>query len=173
MRPNVGSSPRAGISLFAVIVVLALVALIAGLAIPGFFGQGEVTLENACVLLVRDIHTAQNRAIWSGVDTYLEFDQDGGGYRIVDRAGRMVEQLGALGDMAQRYEEGGVFDGVHIVRVDCGPNRSLAFDAKKRAWSSGEVELSFHGETRVVRVLPKTGEVRILGLKRPWKSSGE
>ncbi|MCC6405697.1 MAG: GspH/FimT family protein [Planctomycetes bacterium] len=160
---------RAGISLLSVLLVLATIAVLAGWAIPTFFGQADVTLDNAANLLVRDIRTAQNRAMWSGVDAYVQFDADCGGYRIVDRNGRALERLGALGDWAQRYEEGGVFQGVKVVRVDCGPDRALLFDAKKRNWEGGEIELGFAGETRVVRVHARQGDVTVLGLKRSWK----
>lgn len=157
---------RAGVSLFSVLVILVGIAFVAGWAIPAFFSQPDVTLDNAANLLVRDVRTAQNRAMWSGIDAYLRFDDDGGGYGIVDSNGRPLERLGALGDWDQRYEEGGVFDGVRIVRVDAGPDRALLFDAKKRHWEGGEIELGFRGDTRVVRVTPHHGEVTVLAIAR-------
>jgi hypothetical protein len=165
-RPR--QSGRSGISLLSVLLVLVVIAAVAGWAIPAFFAQPDVTLDNAAHLLARDIRTAQNRAMWSGVDAYLQFDADGGGYRIVDRNGQALERLGALGDWPQRYEEGGVFAGVRIARVDCGADRALLFDAKKRDWEGGEIELAFGGHTRVVRVSERQGEVTVLGVKRRW-----
>jgi hypothetical protein len=166
VRPYVPTSRRSGISLLSVLLVLVIIAALAGWAIPVFFAQPDVTLDNAANLLMRDIRTAQNRAMWSGVDAYLQFDADGGGYRIVDRNGRPLERLGALGDWAQRYDDGGVFQGVRVERVACGADRALFFDAKKRHWEGGEVELGFGGQTRVVRVSARQGEVTLLGLER-------
>ena len=34
----------------------------AGLAIPAYFGRSEVTLENAAILLAKDLRAAQNRS---------------------------------------------------------------------------------------------------------------
>ncbi|MCK6570192.1 GspH/FimT family protein [Myxococcota bacterium] len=164
---------RAGVSLLSVLLILVGIAFVAGWAIPAFFSQPDVTLDNAANLLVRDVRTAQNRAMWSGVDAYLRFDADGGGYSIVDEHGRPLERLGALGDWAQRYEEGGVFDGVRLVRVDAGPDRALLFDAKKRNWEGGEIELAFRGDTRVVRVTPRQGEVSVLALARSEPADDE
>lgn len=151
-------------SLLAVLLILAAIAVAASWAIPSFFAQPDVTLDNAASLLARDLRTAQNRAMWSGIDAYLRIDADGGGYSIVDGNGRPLERLGALGDWAQRYEEGGVFDGVQIVRVEAGPDRAFLFDAMRHHWEGGEVELAFGGDRRVVRVHAGEGEVTVVGL---------
>jgi hypothetical protein len=165
---------RRGVSLLGVLVILLVVAFAAGLAIPGFFAQSAVTLDNAALLLVRDIHSAQNRALWAGSDTLVHFDDDGGGYRILDRSGRMVEQLGALGDFEQRFDDHGVFQGVRIARIDCGGDRELVFDGKRRDWEGGEIELVFRGDRRLVRIAPRTGEVRVIGIQRAgWDSAKE
>jgi hypothetical protein len=171
VRTFVSRNRRAGASLLAVLLLLVGIAVAAGWAIPSFFAQPDVTLDNAANLLARDIRTAQNRAMWSGVDAYVSFDADCGGYRIVDHDGKELERLGALGDWGQRYEDGGVFQGVSIVRVACGPDNALAFDAKKRDWEGGEVELGFRGDTRIVRVTPQQGEVVVLGVKRRWSAA--
>ncbi|MCE9595334.1 MAG: GspH/FimT family protein [Planctomycetes bacterium] len=168
MRLFVSANPRSGVSLLAVLLILVGIALVAGWAIPRFFAQPDVTLDNAANLLARDIRTAQNRAMWSGIDAYVRFDEDGGGYRIVDHNGKQLERLGALGDWGQRYEDGGVFGGVTIERVACGDDNALYFDAKKRDWEGGEVEIGFRGDTRIVRVAPRQGEVTVLGMKRRW-----
>lgn len=159
---------RAGVGLLVVLLILSVIALATGLAVPAFFAQAEVTLDNACILLVRDIRAAQNRAAWSGSDTLIALDEDGGGYRMVDLSGRLVERLGSLGSYERRFEEEGVFEGVHISRIVAGADNAFCFDSKKRNWEGGEVELTFDGESRVVRIAARTGEVTIVGLKRPW-----
>jgi hypothetical protein len=164
---------RAGVGLLVVLLILALIALVTGIAVPAFFAQPEVTLDNACILLVRDIRSAQNRAAWSGTDTLIAFDHDGGGYRMVDLSGRLVERLGSLGSYERRFDDEGVFEGVHISRIVAGADNALCFDSKKRNWEGGEVELTFDGESRVVRIAARTGEVSIVGLKRPWTSEAE
>lgn len=159
-RPRLRS--RAGFGLLAVLLLLLAIAVAASVAIPWFFGRAEVTLDNAAQLLSRDIRSAQNRSLWMTADTLILFDADGGGYRIIDREGRMVERLGALGDLEQRYDEGGVFEGVRLTRVDCGPDRALTFDGAKREWEGGEIEISFRGESRLIRVQQRTGQVNIV-----------
>src|SRR5215204_5902831 len=76
MLPRHASSrqfrPRVrGIGLLGVVLTLGCVALLAGLIIPAFFGRHTVTLDNAALLLARDLRAVQNRAAHTGQKTQL------------------------------------------------------------------------------------------------------
>ena len=50
---------KAGVSLLVVLIILAALALAAGLAIPAFFARHRVTLDNAAKLIARDLRVHQ------------------------------------------------------------------------------------------------------------------
>ncbi len=48
------------------LIVLAAMAVVAGLAIPAYFGKHGITLDNGARLLARDLRVAQNMASFEG-----------------------------------------------------------------------------------------------------------
>src|ERR1700741_3183644 len=58
------AASRAGVTLLAMLLTLTCLAVVAGLAIPAFFNLYRITLDHAARLLARDIHVAQNLALF-------------------------------------------------------------------------------------------------------------
>lgn len=161
LRPSTRTpGRRAGISLLAILLTLCGVAVAALVAIPAFFGQTEVTLDNACKLLVKDLRSAQNRAAFLKTEAVFAFNEDG--WRASDRTGGSLSRTAEPDEIQRVLSRDGVFEGVRITRIDFGDDRALVFDERGLALEGGEVEIAFGGETRTVEVEKGTGHATVL-----------
>jgi Tfp pilus assembly protein FimT len=148
------------------------IAILASVAIPMHFGRSDITLENACVLLARDLRTAQNNAAFTGRPMTVIFDEDGGGYRVLDESGALVQNPRTDLPFERRYGSDAVFRGVHVRMVDFGKDRSLAFDPHGFATEKGRVMLTFGDDARELFVSRDTGNVTIIGSTSHWADDG-
>ena len=160
----VRTSGRRGVSLLTILLTLAGVALVAGLAIPLWFARHEVTLDNAALLLVRDLRATQGRAAILGEP--LEFVLDPHGWQAKQSDGEQVLRAGSTEPLMRKLDENGVFDGVTLSDIQFGADRSVSFGPIGEWKESGSVELSFRGETRRIVVTAPRGDIRIEGLQR-------
>jgi Tfp pilus assembly protein FimT len=167
-QSNSPQAPRAGVSLLAVLVTLAAIALIAGLAIPAFFDRHGVTLNNACDLVARDLRVAQNWASYSQAEFRFVFDADGDGYKVVDADGVTVARPDQKGAFSRRFSIDAVFDGVHLEQIGFGPERSVCFDRHGKARTGGSVEVTFRGQSHRLTLQQNTGRVTVDGLEPTW-----
>jgi hypothetical protein len=167
--PAPGPRPR-GISLGGVIASLAGIALLAGVAIPTFFARHAVTLDNAAILLARDLRTVQNRAAHLGQATSLRFDLHG--WRAFDAQGRPLTRFSSGDAIERRLDADAVFEGVTVESLDFGEGARIHFDAHGRPDRGGSLEVVYRGERRRVRVSQGDGRVRIEGLRRRWIDDG-
>ena len=163
-------SPARGISLGGVIASLAVVALLAGLVIPAYFGRHTVTLDNAAILLARDVRTVQNRAAHLGLPTVLRFDANG--WRAYDVLGKPLTRFESSERIERRLDADAVFEGVQLESLDFGPGTEVRFDATGRPDRDGSLEIAYLGERRRLRVSLPDGRVTIEGLERPWSDAG-
>jgi hypothetical protein len=138
---------------------LCLVAIVAVIAIPRYFGRPEVTLDNACTLLSRDLRAVQNRAALHKVGARLVFEEDG--WSALDTSGRPIEGLGESHPILRRFSRDGVFDGVRVVDIACGSDHAVAIDTRGLVAESCEVVLGFAGETRRVAIERGGGQVLV------------
>lgn len=173
--PNstVTSAPRSrslGFSLGGIIATLAVVALIAGVSIPAFFARHAVTLDNAAILLARDLRSVQNRAAHLGQATTLRFDPLG--WRAFDASGQPLNRFGGTEPIERRLDADAVFEGVTIESLHMGDRAQVVFDAAGRPDRGGSLEVVYRGQRRLVRVSPTNGRVSVEGLERGWVDDG-
>lgn len=163
---------KAGVSLLVVLIILAALALAAGLAIPAFFARHRVTLDNAAKLIARDLRVAQNWAAYSGEEAIFSFNDDGTGYRLKDGKGRVVERPDQKGIFARSFSADAVFEGIRISDVQCGPDGAIIFDPQGRVLAPGSVRVLFGSDSRVLHVEAPSGLVSIDGLESEWQDTG-
>ena len=169
-RSFANSPRRAGISLGGVIASLAVVALIAGIAIPTFFARHAVTLDNAAILLARDLRSVQNRAAHLGQTTTLRFDEHG--WRAFDALGRPLQRFGSQERIERRLDADAVFEGVTLESLSFGADSAVRFDAAGRPDRGGSLEIVYRGERRRLILSPGDGHLVLEGLERPWSDEG-
>jgi len=167
------SRGRAAFTLLELLIVLVVLALVSSLAVPAWFERSEVTLDNACRLLARDLREAQNRAAWRGQPLQVVFDGDGDGYEVLDRDGRPVPAPVGGDDFTRRYSRDAIFRGVAIARLELESGSALEFDAHGFAAQGAEIVVTFQGEARVVRVERGSGQVRIQGMATSFVDLGD
>lgn len=175
MRVLGGGTPaagRSGVTLLTILLVLAGMALVAGLAIPAFYGLHSVTLDNAARLLARDLRVAQNMAGFEGKPCVFEFFEDGKGWRVTDARGVVYPRPDQKGEFVRDFTVDGVFEGVRIEHVDFGGTRKLSYDKAGRALPGGTLWVTFDGERRVVRVFALSGRVILDGLAEEYFDPG-
>ena len=154
------------------VVVLAVMAIVAGLAIPAYFSRHGVTLDNAARLLARDLRVAQNMAGFEGQPCTFEFLDQGRGWRVLDERGAVLERPDQKGPFERDFTSDGVFEGVRIEHIDFGGQTALHFDKAGRALPGGSLQLTFDGQVRVVRVFALSGRVILNGLAEEYYDSG-
>ena len=126
-RWNAGRK-RSGFTLFELLIVMAVISLVAGMAVPLYFERGEVTLENAAIQMAHDLRSAQNRAAFLGRSTSVEFLPEGAGYELTLVTGEPLP--GPYGTKRYRrvYSRDGVFEGVRVLDVELDvPGHAVSF----------------------------------------------
>jgi len=158
------------VGLLPILVTLALVALLAGIAIPVWFSRHDVTLDKAALLLARDLRATQNRAAFLGKDARLVLDRHG--WRACDADGDTLSRLGGEERIERRLDADGVFEGVTLEAIRFGEDAAVAFAANGDALESGSLELHFRGELRRLTLAAPHGRVEVDGLARTWNDDG-
>jgi hypothetical protein len=168
-RSSARPARRAGVGLGGVIASLAAVALIAGVAIPTFFARHAVTLDNAAILLARDLRSVQNRAAHLGQSTTLAFDAHG--WRAFDALGRPLKRFASDELIERRLDADAVFEGVTLEELRFAES-AVRFDASGRPDRGGSLEVAYRGERRRLLLSPTDGHVTLEGLRRAWSDEG-
>jgi len=166
MPSSATDPPRRGISLLVVLVSLVVVGLVAGIAIPTFFHRPEVTLDNACRLMARDLRAAQNYAAFLGRPVAVVFS--GHGYEAIDlEAGPL--QRGPHGtELRRSYREEGIFDGIRLEDV-AFPDSTLVFSPDGEVLTPGGLVIRFRDDERELRVVEGSGKITIGGGNGVWE----
>ena len=160
LRAHNPRNGRSAISIVEVLILLMTITLIACLAITTFFKRPEVTLDSAVELLMEDMLIAKNRALVTHSPVSVTFYEDGRGYEVRDKSGRLLPSPAGIGDFIRDYDYDAVFEGVAIAHVEFGDDRSLTFDRSGMTLEDGYVVAEFRGETRTVE-MTREGGVRL------------
>ena len=163
---------RSGFTILELLISLMTIAVVASVAIPFYFDRPDVTLENAEILLAKDLRAAQNRAAFLGEETTLEIFPDGDGYLVRDHRGVPVDHPRNELPFERRYSIDAVFRGVHITRVDFGGDRKLTFGPRGEPQEAVSLVLRYGNEERRVVVDPPYGHVTIVGSSSGWIDVG-
>jgi hypothetical protein len=161
---------RAGLTLLALLLSLVLVALIAAVSIAAWFGRSEVTLEAAVDLLVLDLRAAQTRATFFRTPVEFAFLPDGRGYDVIEAAQDPDSLLGPPMS-SRRFDQGAVFEGVHVGAIDLGSQQRLGFNAVGEALEGGKIELWYRDEHRTIEIERKTGRLRVPERSDRWDAT--
>lgn len=154
-----------GFTLLELILVLTLIAITAGISVSAYFERSEITLENACVLMAKEMRTAQNRAAYLQQPVLLSLDLEGERYEV-ERGGQ------GGGDIYVRdFGNNAVFEGVDIVDSTFD-DEVILFDKSGFVVTGGDVTLRFGSDVRIVRVESPTGRIEILNTSSGWRDAG-
>ena len=165
-------SPQRAFSIVQIGLILSVLAIVSSLAIPAWFGRSDVTLDNAAIVLARDLRNAQNRAAFEGRPTEVLFEADGSGYRVVDEHGEPLPAPIGSGDYLRSYDRDAIFRGVLIERADFVGRARAHFDSRGALVGGGRVVLRYRDESRILEIETGTGLVEIQGMSEPWVDSG-
>jgi prepilin-type N-terminal cleavage/methylation domain-containing protein len=163
-----GRSPLRGFTILELLLVIALLSLCAATTVRWYFSRAEVTLENAAILLARDLRAAQHRAIFVGRPVHFQFLPDGTGYAVTDAAGAIAHNPQTDEPFLRVYPADGVFAGVGVAAADAGGDRTLAIDGRGNPLEDLSVTLTYAGEHRTVRLDRKSGKIEIEGSSSGW-----
>ncbi len=175
-RPGRQRSPRVGITLLGVGASLAVLALLAVLAIPGFFARPSVTLDNAARLLVEDLAAAQNLAVYLRRPIAVEFTETGyASHEVLPTRASGVTGPKATPRMrdsdrerlTRSYERFGIFEGVTLGAFDLGADDRLVFGLDGQIDETSQLTVHFQGERRVVRIWAPDGLTEIRDPDQP------
>lgn len=160
-----------GLSIAHMFLFLGAVGVFSCVAIPMFFSQTRITLDNATLLFAKDLRHAQNEAVLAGQTTAMEVDQSGDGYALIYSSGRPIPNPVGGGDLKRVYSFDAIFRGVEIEALD-ERSQKVSYDRNGFALNSGRFKLTYEGGERFVRVDKGSGRVQIEGLERDWNDNG-
>lgn len=163
------SPPERGFTVLALLAVLVVLSLVAATSVRWYFARDEVTLENAAVLLARDLRAAEHRSIFLGRPGRLLFLPDGTGYVLLDEHGELAQNPQTGEPFVRIYPDDGVFVGVEVHAARAGSDRTLEIDAHGLATEDLEVELAFAGERRTLRYDEASARITIEGSSSGWR----
>jgi prepilin-type N-terminal cleavage/methylation domain-containing protein len=167
--PHGSLAGRAGFTIFELLLVLLVLSLCAATTVRCYFSSAEVTLENAVILLARDLRAAQHRSIFLGAPGRFLFLPDGSGYALTDESGEITHHPQTDEPFVRVYPEDGVFVGVTVEAARAGDDRTLVIDDRGMPLEELEVTLGFEGATRTLRLDPQTNEIAIEGSTSGWR----
>jgi prepilin-type N-terminal cleavage/methylation domain-containing protein len=162
------SSSRGGFTLLELLIVLVLISLCAATTVRWYFSHGDVTLENAAILLARDVRAAQHRSIFLGEKSLFVFLSDGSGYSVLGAAGEPAHNPQTDEPFLRVYSDDGVFKGVTVLEVDAGGDRTLEIDGRGLPLEDLTVTLAYHDDRRTVLLDRKSSEITIAGTTSGW-----
>ena len=144
--------------------------LVSAISMWAYFARPEVTLDNATLLLARDMRIAQNRAVLLRRPVYLVFAEDGDGYRIYDDT--EDAQSSRLGSerVERRYGRDAIFRGVRILHFGLATLARITFPPDGSEPPSGRIMLSYGDETRTLEIEGGTGRI-LLGERATERSA--
>lgn len=159
-----------GLNILDLAIVMAIVTVLTGIAIPVFYSQPKITLDHASILLANDLRYAQNEAAICGEATTLTFAENGDGYSVNYKSGRPVANpVGGL-DLVRQYSVDAIFRGVSLAVVE--GERTQHFDRHGFALGDVVIEMRYEGDTRTLRMKKGSGLVHIRGLETQWEDQG-
>lgn len=161
---------RRGLSLIDFLIALTAILIASVVAIPGFFGRPEVTLDSAAMLLANDLRFAQNEAALSEQGTRVVFSETGDGYEILYSDGVAVSNPVGGGSLVRQYSRDAIFRGVRTT-VE-GEETTVRFDESGFALDRLAVRLDYGGESRRLYLTRGSGMMEIDGLIREWRDDG-
>src|SRR5262245_24860592 len=159
---------RRGFTLLELLIVLVVVSLCAATTVRWYFSHADVTLENAAILLVRDVRAAQHRSIFLGEKSRFVFLSDGSGYSVLGAAGQPARNPQTDEPFLRVYSNDGVFNGVSVLDVDAGGDRTLEIDGRGLPLEELTVTLAYRDERRTILLDRKSCEITIVGSTSGW-----
>jgi len=162
----------AAFSLLELVIALTLITIASAIAIPAFYSQPGITLDNAAILLARDLRYAQNSAVLIGEETHLVVDGDGDGYEVQRASGRPLCNPVGGGPLIRRYSGDAIFEGVRLPNVESDNGRTLRFSRRGFCLQRGQIELRYGDCVRILTVMQGSGRIAIDGLLTPWSDDG-
>ena len=157
-----------GFTIVELLIVLLLLSLCAATSVRWYFSNSDVTLENAAILLARDLRAAQHRSIFLGEPSRFHFTDDGSGYAVLDPRGALAHNPQTDESFVRSYPDDGVFAGVRVVEVSAGNDRTLEIDGRGLPLEDMRVTLAFGDDRRTVRLDRKSGVITLVGSTSGW-----
>jgi len=167
-----GPGPARGFTILELLIALAALTLIAAFSLWAYFTRPEVTLDNAAVLLARDLRIAQNRAILLRRPVHFVFSPEGDGYCILDDAGGGQLSRAGFERIDRRYSRDAIFEGVQIIRAGLAATDRIVFSGRDGQSPSGRIMLSYGDQTRTLEIESGTGKILLTDAERMRGHSG-
>ncbi len=150
-----------GFTILELLLVLAVVTITAAISIWAYFARPEVTLDNAALLLARDMRIAQNRAVLLRHPVYLVFFKEGDGYRIVDELEESAFSRQGFERVERCFSRDAIFEGVRILHIGLAANARVVFPSDGGETPAGRLTLAYGGETRTLEIEGGTGRILV------------
>ncbi len=161
---------QAGFTLLDLLISLTAISVVATAAIAAYFASPGITLEQAAILLARDLRAAQNRSAFLGSPCEFVFHESG--YEVVDSKGLLITNPRTNLAFDREYSRDGVFEGVRIKSLQVGGDGRIRFDNHGVCGGGGQIVLSFRDSERHLAIEPGSGTISIPDSSSGWRDLG-
>ena len=161
MQKNFGKS---GFSLIETVMVIVIVGILAGLAIPRFDSFFNIKLDGAVKKLVLDIRYIQQLAVARHENYAITFNTGNNtyrGYRVLDNSPVKDPFTQAYLDPWINFNTDAQYSGITIFSADFGGLSTVIFDWQGAPSSAGSVELRCRGNSRVISLTANTARISV------------
>ncbi|MFA5362763.1 MAG: hypothetical protein WC335_05895 [Candidatus Omnitrophota bacterium] len=159
-------SPKAGFSLIEIIMIVLIIGILAGIAIPRFSAFFVMKLEGGRKKVIYDIRYVQQIAAARHTNTRVVFNTVNETYSAQEESpqgsGTWVTVISPFTRAALQvnFASDYQYNGIDITSASFGGSGTLQFDWKGIPANGGTVVLTFKDETRTITVEANTGFVR-------------
>ncbi len=158
--------PRTGFSIVEMIIVILIVGILAGLAIPRFAAFFVMKLEGGRKKVIYDIRYVQQMAVARHTNTRIVFNTGNETYSAEEES---PQGSGTWVAVTSPFTRAGLqvnftgdyqYNGIDLTSASFSGSSTLQFDWKGIPVNGGTVVLTYKGENRTITVESNTGFVR-------------
>ncbi len=152
-RPKARSENRCGFTLIELLIVVVVLGLLAGIAIPSASMSEDRKFDTVQLAVQDALDFAQGLAYQTGVTHSVRFGKSfGGWWAVVDEVGVPIEDPLTHGDYVVRLDRPGLPPGVEIDYVSLGGRPLATFDSKGELHAGGEINLRHGSQMRYLTI---------------------
>jgi prepilin-type N-terminal cleavage/methylation domain-containing protein len=155
-----------GFSIIEIIMVLVILGILAGLAIPRFATFFVMKLEGGRKKVIYDIRFVQQMAVARHTNTRIVFNAGNETYVAQEESPQgsgtwvSINSPFTRAPLQANFTSDYQFNGINITSASFGGPATLQFDWKGIPTSGGTVVLTYKGESRTITIESNTGFVR-------------
>ncbi|MDD5668975.1 MAG: prepilin-type N-terminal cleavage/methylation domain-containing protein [Candidatus Omnitrophica bacterium] len=164
--PDFSFSRFAGFTLIEVIMVIVIVGILAGMAIPRFDSFYGMKMESAAKKMITDIRYVQQIAVSRHTNTRIVFNPGNDTYTAQEETSPGSGTWNSITDpytrsnLTMNFHADAQYGGIDLSGASFGGISTLQFNLEGKPADGGTVSLGYHGWNKTITIEANTGFIR-------------